>query len=220
MLFKNLNSLFKTIALNLTFSIGLDIGEKTKMAEDMRHAGIYGAAGILVAILIISGIVTSSISFPSLRLPSFVTDKGTLIVEIMDQPADLKHLNLTIDELLIQNAAEGWLDLALIDDKPVYFDLLALENITMTLSETEIAAGNYTMIKMHVLTANATDIEGKTIDIQKVPSEWIKVLLKPHLEMKSGSSIKVTIDLEPELSKIVISHSLNLKPVLKAMISS
>lgn len=220
MLFKNLNSLFKTIALNLTFSIGLDIGEKTKMAEDMRHAGIYGAAGILVAILIISGIVTSSISFPNLRLPSFVTDKGTLIVEIMDQPADLKHLNLTIDELLIQNAAEGWLDLALIDDKPVYFDLLALENITMTLSETEIAAGNYTMIKMHVLTANATDIEGKTIDIQKVPSEWIKVLLKPHLEMKSGSSIKVTIDLEPELSKIVISHSLNLKPVLKAMISS
>lgn len=219
-MFKNLNSLFKTIALNLTFSIGLDIGEKTKMAEDMRHAGIYGAAGILVAILIISGIVTSSISFPSLRLPSFVTDKGTLIVEIMDQPADLKHLNLTIDELLIQNAAEGWLDLALIDDKPVYFDLLALENITMTLSETEIAAGNYTMIKMHVLTANATDIEGKTIDIQKVPSEWIKVLLKPHLEMKSGSSIKVTIDLEPELSKIVISHSLNLKPVLKAMISS
>ena len=61
---------------------------------------------------------------------------------------------------------------------------------------------------------------GKTIDIQKVPSEWIKVLLRPHLEMKSGSSIKVTIDLEPELSKIVISHSLNLKPVLKAMISS
>lgn len=190
------------------------------MAENMRHAGIYGAAGILVAILIISGIVTSSFSFPSLRLPSFVTDKGTLIVEIMDQPADLKHLNLTIDELLIQSAAEGWLDLALIDDKPVYFDLLALENITMTLSETEIAAGNYTMIKMHVMTADATDIDGKTIDIQKVPSEWIKVLLRPHLEMKSGSSIKVTIDLEPELSKIVISHSLNLKPVLKAMISS
>jgi hypothetical protein len=69
------------------------------MAEDMRNAGVYGAAGILVAILIISGIVTLSISFPSLRLPSFVTDRGTLIVEIMDQPADLKHLNLTTDEL-------------------------------------------------------------------------------------------------------------------------
>jgi hypothetical protein len=76
------------------------------------------------------------------------------------------------------------------------------------------------MIKMHVLTANATDAEGETIHIRKVPSEWIKVLLKPHLEMKSGGSVKVTIDLEPELAKIVISHSLNLKPVLKAMISN
>lgn len=190
------------------------------MAEDMRHAGIYGAAGILVAILIIAGIVTSSFSFPSLRLPSFITNKGTLIVEIMDQPADLKHLNLTIDNLLIQNATEGWLDLALVDDKPVYFDLLALENVTLTLSETEISPGTYTLMKMHVLTANATDIEGKTIDIEKVPSDWVKVLLRPHLEMKSGSSIRVTIDLEPELSKIVISHSLNLKPVLKAMIGS
>lgn len=190
------------------------------MTEDMRHTGVYGAAGILVAILIIAGIVTSSIGFPSLKLPSFVSNKGTLIVEIMDQPVDLKHLNLTIDELLIQNATEGWLDLDLIGDEPAYFDLLALENITMTLSETEIPAGTYTMIKMHVLTANATDIEGKTIEIDKVPSEWVEVLLKPHLEMKSGSSIKVTIDLEPEWSKIVISHSLNLKPVLKAMIGS
>jgi hypothetical protein len=38
--------------------------------------------------------------------------------------------------------------------------------------------------------------------------------------MKSGGSVKVTIDLEPELAKIVISRSLNLKPVLKAMIGT
>jgi len=190
------------------------------MAEDKRHAGIYGAAGILVAILVIAGIVTSGINFPSLRLPSFMSNKGTLIIEIMDKPVDLKHLNLTIDKLLIKNATEDWLNLILIDDEPKYFDLLALTDITMTLSETEIPVGTYTMIKMHVLTANATDIEGETIDIDKVPSEWIKVLLKPHLEMKSDSSIKVTIDLEPDRSKIVISHSLNLRPVLKAMIDN
>jgi len=191
-----------------------------KMAEDMRHVGIYGAAGILVAILVIAGIVTSSMNFPSLRLPSFMSNKGTLIIEIMDQPVDLKHLNLTIDELLIKNATEDWLDLTLIDDEPKYFDLLALTDITMTLSETEIPVGTYTMIKMHVLTANATDIEDRTIIINKVPSEWIKVPLIPHLEMKSDSSIKVTIDLEPDRSKIVISHSLNLRPVLKAMIDN
>lgn len=190
------------------------------MAEDIRHVGVYGAAGILVAILIISGILAASISFPSLKLPSAVSNNGTLIVEIMDQPANLTHLNITIDRLFVQSSSKDWLNLTLIDDEPKYFDLLALENITMALSKTAIPAGNYTMIKMHVLTANATDIEGKTIDINKVPSEWIKVLLRPHLEMISGSSMKVTIDLEPEWSKIVISHSLNLKPVLKAMIRS
>jgi len=192
---------------------------KREMADDSKHVGIYGAAGVLVAILIIAGIVTSSIPFPSVKLPIFMSNKGILIIEVMDQPVDLKHLNITIDKLLIQNATKSWLDLELIEDE-TYFDLLALRNITKTLSKTEIPAGNYTMIKMHVLTANATDSEGNIIYINKVPSEWIKVPLKPHLEMPSGGSIKVTIDLQPEWSKIVISHSLNLRPVLKAMIST
>jgi hypothetical protein len=105
----------------------------------------------------------------------------------------------------------------LIGGQPVYFDLLALQNVSKTLSVTSIPSGKYTMLKMHVLTANATSINGDFIDL-RVPSEHIKVLLKPHLEMKEGGSITVTIDLEPEWSKIMISRSLNLKPVLKAVV--
>jgi len=187
------------------------------MADEIRDLGIFAAAGILVAVLIIGGFVAGGIRFSSLRLPSMVSDKGRLIIQIMDKPVNLTYLNVTIDSLSIQGGEGNWTDLKLLGEKPIYFDLLALENVTMTLSDTEISAGNYTMIKMHVLTANATYVNGKTDDLT-VPSEHIKVLLKPHLEMTSSGSITVTIDLEPEWSKIAISKSLNLKPVLKAIV--
>jgi len=38
--------------------------------------------------------------------------------------------------------------------------------------------------------------------------------------MENGGAVTVTIDLEPEWSKIVISHSLNLKPTVKAIVGS
>lgn len=177
--------------------------------------------GILVAVLIIAGFVVGGVRFPSLRLPSMISDKGRLVIEIMDKPVELKHLNITIDSLSIQRVGddvESWMDLELLFGEPIYFDLLALQNVTLTLSEAEIPAGNYTMIKMHVLTANATYPDGQTVELQKVPSEHIKVLLKPHLEMKSDDSIKITIDLEPDTAKIAISQTLNLKPTMKAMV--
>jgi len=37
--------------------------------------------------------------------------------------------------------------------------------------------------------------------------------------MQSGAAITITIDLEPETAKIHISHSLNLKPTMKAMVN-
>jgi len=188
------------------------------MAEDMRHRGVYGAAGILVAILIIGGIVTSGFQIPSLRLPSFVSDKGTLIIKIMDKPVTLKHLNLTIDWVKIKNQSDQWIPLDIKGDEPFYFDLLALQNVSETLSETQIPAGNYSMIQMHILTANATYLNGETKPLT-VPSKVIKVILKPHIRMESESSITMLIDLQPEdLKAIAISHSLNLRPVIKAVV--
>jgi hypothetical protein len=37
--------------------------------------------------------------------------------------------------------------------------------------------------------------------------------------MQAGGAIAITIDLEPETAQIAISHSLNLKPTMKAMIN-
>jgi len=212
---------FKTVVLNITSSslLGREERRKYKMTVNFRNVGMYGAVGVLVAALIIAGIAIAGVTIPSLRLPMFMPNTGTLTIKIMDKPVDLKHLNVTIDSLSIQDQDEKWIDLELIGDEPVYFDLLELENVTMTLSETKISAGNYTMIKMHIKTANATYTNGDPVKLT-VPSDYIKVLLKPHLEMKSGGSITVTIDLEPDWSQIAISHSLKLKPVMKALVGS
>lgn len=194
------------------------------MTFDTRKVGLYGTTGVLIATLIIASLAILGGAIPGLRLPSFVSNKGTLTIMIMDAPTELKHLNVTIDSLRIQRVeddTETWVDLEFIGGvSEVYFDLLALRNVAMDLSETEIPTGNYTMIKMHVKTANATYLDdGGTVDLT-VPSDVIKVVLKPHLQMESEGSITVLIDLQPENYKsIAISHSLNLRPVIKAIIN-
>ena len=52
-----------------------------------------------------------------------------------------------------------------------------------------------------------------------MPSDVIKVLLKPHLSLEGGGQVTVLIDLQPDdLNAIAISKSLNLRPVVKAVV--
>jgi len=184
------------------------------MANEMRKAGLYGVVGALAATLIIVGILMSG-----LRLPTFVPSTGTLIIKLTDAPVNLKHLNITIDSVAVQRVEDGtetWVNLTFIDDvSEVYFDLLALENVTMDLSVTEVPPGNYTMIKMHVKTANATYTDGGWDDL-RVPSEAIKVIV--HFEIENGGVRTVLVDMEAEW--VAISQSKNLRPVLKAKVVS
>ena len=141
----------------------------------------------------------------------------SLTILITDKPVELDHLNMTIDWVRIQDENGTGYNLTL-KTAPFYFDLLSLQNVSETLSETELPAGNYTMIWMHVLTANATYPDGTVADL-RVPSETIKVLLKPHLSLEDGGQMTVLIDLQPEdLTAIAVSHSLNLRPVIKAVV--
>ena len=181
------------------------------MSNEKRHIGLFGAAGVLVAALIIAGFVFAGNIFQA-------SGKGVLTIQVMDKPVELEHLNMTIDWVRVQGEDEEWVNLTL-KTEPFYFDLLTLQNVSETLSETEIPSGNYTMIQMHVLTANATYLGGTDVELN-VPSDVIKVLLKPHLSLESGGQVTVLIDLQPEdLNAIAVSHSLNLRPVIKAMVS-
>lgn len=181
--------------------------------ENAKKSGLYAASGVLIAATIIAGIFASGIPFPS------NIKTGKLIVLITDAPVDLKSLDLTVDSLSIQDSNGNWIDLTLKgeEDGKVTFNLLELNGVTMELSETDgIQEGKYTMLKMHVSEAMATH-QDDTSEPLKVPSEYLKVLLKPPLEIDEGETNIVLIDLEPDLSTIVISQSLNLKPVVKAI---
>jgi len=180
------------------------------MSNGIRQIGLFGGAGVLVAAVIIAGFVIGENVFQ-------VSGKGVLTIQIMDKPVELDHLNMTIDWVKIQDEDENWHNLTL-KSEPFYFDLLSLQNVSETLSETEIPAGNYIKIWMHVLTANATYPDGNVTDLT-VPSDIIKVLLKPHLSLDDDGQMTVLIDLQPEdLNAIAISRSLNLRPVIKAVV--
>ena len=180
------------------------------MGNGIRQVGLFGVSGILVAALIIAGFVIGGNVFE-------VSGKSNLTILITDKPVELDNLNMTIDWVKIQDEGGNWYNLTL-KVEPFYFDLLSLENVSETLSETELPAGNYTMIQMHVLTANATYPDGSVAGL-RVPSETIKVLLKPHLSLEDGGQMTVLIDLQPEdLTAIAVSHSLNLRPVIKAVV--
>lgn len=182
------------------------------MSIGNRRIGLFGVSGVLIAVVIIAGFVVANNVFQA-------SGKGALTIQIMDKPVELKNLNVTIDWARIQGQDGNWINLTLkTEPLPFYFDLLSLQNVSGTLSATEIPAGNYTMISMHVLTANATRLDDSIADLY-VPSDVIKVLLKPQLKLENGGQVTVLIDLQPDdLNSIAISQSLNLRPVIKAIV--
>ena len=173
----------------------------------------HGTAGVLIAVVIIAGFVAGNYLLQPVN--------GTLTILITDKPVALKNLNMTIDWVKIKDDAGNWYDLELAnpdEDGTFYFDLLSLQNVSETLSVTDIPAANYTAIWIHVLTANATLPDDKTVDLN-VPSDVVKVLLKPYLNLEEGGQVTVVVDLQPEdMETIAISQSLNLRPVIKAIV--
>lgn len=194
------------------------------MALNGKKIGLYATAGVLIAFLIITSVAISSLKMPSLRFPLFtppslpsVPDTGTLIIMLTDAPVNLTHLNVTLDSISAHRQGYGnetWVNLTFVNNvSEVYFDLLALQDVAMNLSVTEIPPGNYTMIKMHVKTANATYADGNTTDLD-VPSEHIKVII--HFEIVQGETTKLLIDMQTDW--VAVSHSKKLRPVLKATV--
>ena len=184
------------------------------MENGSKKIGLRVAAGFLVAITIIVAVFASGIQLPTVKAKT-----GTLTVLLTDAPADLKHLNITIDSLAALNVddpEENWIDLSFVgEDEEVYFDLLALYNVTIELSTQEIPPGNYTKLRMTIKTANATKTDGEIIDPLKVPPGKLDIII--HFEIKAGDTTFLLIDMEADW--VAISQSNRLRPVFKATIA-
>lgn len=184
------------------------------MENGAKKIGLRVAAGFLVAITIILAVFASGIQLPTVKAKT-----GTLTVLLTDEPTDLEHLNITISSLSAHNvddSEENWIELNFVGDKKsVYFDLLALYNVTMELASQKIPVGNYTKLRMKIETANATKTDGEIIEPLHVPSGKIDIII--HFEIDSDETTYLLIDMEADW--VAISKSDRLRPVFKATIA-
>ena len=195
------------------------------MTNGAKKISIYAGVGILAAILIISSVGFSGLTFPNLRFPDFFSPPptpptmGTLIIKVSDKPANLTELWLTIDKVSAHRQGEGnetWIDLTFINNvSNATFDLLKLHNVTMDLSITQIPSGNYTQIRMHVAAANATEVGGDSYDLT-VPGNGELKIVNLHITIEAGEETALLIDIVPD--HIHISQSHKFAPTLKARI--
>ena len=179
------------------------------------------AGGVLVAITIIVAVFASGITFPTAE-----TKKGKLTVLLIDAPAPLDQLNVTVTELAVHKVGDGdndgeWKSLWE-DEEGITFNLLYYqEGRTLELASAELDPGLYNKIRMYVPKANASYSEDSghptplTPIPLKVPSNKTDVIVE--FEIVEGANVIVTIDMEPDW--IAISKSNNLRPVLKASVS-
>jgi hypothetical protein len=171
---------------------------------------LYAVAGMLISATIIAGLVFSGVQLPSMVSSVSQAHAGTLIVLLTDAPVDLEHLNVTMDSFSVLNESDE-IDLPLTGGaNETSFDLLALQNITETISTAQIPAGNYTKMRMGIKDANATFSNGSWIPL-RVPPEHIDIIV--HFEIKNASSTVVLIDMQADW--VAISQSGNLRPVFK-----
>ncbi len=174
----------------------------------MKRAAAFGAAGIVIAVLIIAGFMASG-------LMPWLQNRGFLVVKLTDAPVELEHLDVTITGLAVQMAENsgdgGWVSLSFIDGKiSVPIDILTLQNITKDLSMTGLTAGDYTKIRVDISAAKATYADQTIVDLV-VPPGHIDIIV--HFEIIPGETTTLLVDMTGH-----ISETNNLTPVLKAMV--
>lgn len=165
----------------------------------------YGSTGVVIAILLIATVFNP-------MLFQVQAKTGTLVVKVTDAPVpDLQHLNLTINKVEVSNETGNWVNLP-ISGGSLYFDLLTLHNATLDLAIGSIPVGNYTKIRMQIVTANATLSDGSPMTLN-VPPGHIDIQI--HVEIESGKTTSLIIDII--VDKIKIAASANLNPQFKAI---
>ncbi len=187
------------------------------MESEFRKVGFYAATGILIAGLIIAGVFLSGAQFPSITSPVSKAQTGTLIVLLTDAPVNLTKLDVTIGNLSAHSVEEEWINIPFVNGEEVSFNLLALQNVTMELSDAEIPVGNYTKIRMTIKNANATFANEDSEPVPlTVPSGHIDIIT--HFEIESNSTTVLLIDMEPDW--VAISKTNHLRPIFKADVST
>jgi Domain of unknown function (DUF4382) len=179
----------------------------------LRSILTFAAAGILIAtVLIAVGTLGPTVILPAM----FPAKTGTLNIKVTDAPVqDLSSLNITVDSIEIhQQETDQWINVTIIDGQ-VTFDLVKLRNVTQDAAIDELPLGNYTKVRMHILSATAK-IDGGDVITVRFPSGKLDIIV--HFEVKAGQTTAVILDIQVDTIKIAENPQHNVTPVIKATV--
>jgi hypothetical protein len=171
-------------------------------------------------------IVVAALIVPAFAVScTLATATGAVEVRVTDAPANnITSVNVTVDDIRIHRAGagneSGWETIPIVVNGNVTgnvtFDLYQIDgNETVLGYAPSIPAGNYTQLRMHIVSVNVT-IDGNTTDAT-VPSEWLK-LVRPF-EVVNGNTTTLIIDFDVAKSIVVTgAGDVKLKPVVRLLV--
>jgi hypothetical protein len=184
-----------------------------KMASG-RNVFTFAVIGILIA----AGLIAVGTLGPTVLLPAiFPAKAGTLDIKVTDAPVqDLSSLNITVDQFEVhQQETDQWINVTITSGQ-VTFDLVKLRNITQDAALDQIPLGNYTKIRMHILSAIG-QIDGQPTAIPvRFPPNKLDIIV--HFEVKAGQTTGIILDIQVDTFKIAGNAQHNATPLIKATV--
>lgn len=175
---------------------------------------------VLGIIVVAALILPACVVFFACGIPT-----GAVEVRVTDAPADnITSVNVTVDEISIHRAGagneSGWETIPIVVNGDVVanvtFDLYQIVgNETVLGYEPSVTAGNYTQLRMHIISVNVT-IDGE-LRSASVPSEWLKIV-RPF-DVVSGGTTTLVIDFD--VAKSIVATGVGdvmLKPVVRLLV--
>jgi hypothetical protein len=172
----------------------------------------------LAAFLVFTVVLVASISYPHL-VPT-VSAMGTIRLLITDPPHysdNVTSINITFTEIAlhqVNSTSEAWIVLTNDSTTINLFDII---NVTESLGNFSVPAGNYTQIRFMASNASAM-INGGIVNLT-IPSgeqTGLKVHFQGPFELKAGSTVTITIDITADDNNI---HNGKLVPSMSATVS-
>jgi len=139
---------------------------------------------------------------------------GVLSIMVTDAPIVLRNLNITIDHFKVCNSQGEWFEIP-VNGSVAYFDLLKLQNLTREVAVGELPAGNYTMVKMRILHANATLPTGEVVKF-RVHTMYVNVSV--HFEIKEGLKTIVILDIDLNVQTPILGYDEEVSPTVTATV--
>lgn len=192
----------------------------------MRKFGLFATMLIVSSILILTGCNKDENDIPA--------GKSRLNILLTDSPFPIDLVSkttVTIDKVEIRQKMESSVNadddsFIVLSNQEMQIDLLVLTNgITEEIASSDLEAGHYDMIRLHVVDATVELKDGSTFDL-KIPSgssSGLKIKIDPEINLSEGQTYDVLLDFDVSRSFVAkgningVINGFNFKPVIRGV---